>query len=369
MDLHALRFGIAAAALILTACGGDDGDSAGSGDTGTPGAGSTTGGSSPVAGHKVSGTVVDFETGAPVAGGATISTAGLTPPPTVSVTGADFSITGVAPHSVFHLLSGAPPDHRSTYDAAVSVEDADVTGIEAAVVSEAFLTGLQTGFAVSPAPGTGVVLAHVVDDTGAPKAGVPASAFTLNGAAAPHAPLFLDDAKKPSSTLKATSASGYVVFYDVPAGLTTFGAATGSGVGFEAASAPAAATTVTLIELVVTAGEVAIPTGVSFASDVVPIFSKRGCDQCHSGNSIGADLGELTLNGSAKLIHKELTEEISPNHMTTRVNLEDPPASLVLRMPSFEDPPDAHPNATFASPTDPDYLTLLGWIKEGAKEN
>jgi hypothetical protein len=38
-------------------------------------------------------------------------------------------------------------------------------------------------------------------------------------------------------------------------------------------------------------------------------------------------------------------------------------------MPSPEDPPDAHPNVTFASPADPDYLMLLGWITDGAPQN
>ena len=38
-------------------------------------------------------------------------------------------------------------------------------------------------------------------------------------------------------------------------------------------------------------------------------------------------------------------------------------------MPSFEPEPDAHPNATFTSNADPDYLILLAWIKEGAMQN
>jgi len=101
----------------------------------------------------------------------------------------------------------------------------------------------------------------------------------------------------------------------------------------------------------------------------VPIFTMRGCENCHSGNSVGADLGDLTLNGSANLIHKELTVEISPTHAKTRVDLAMPEASLVLTMPSLEAPPDAHPNVTFQSPSDPDYLILLAWITEGALEN
>ena len=46
-----------------------------------------------------------------------------------------------------------------------------------------------------------------------------------------------------------------------------------------------------------------------------------------------------------------------------------PEKSLVLTMPSREDPPDRHPNVTFNSPNDPDYQKLFVWIKEGAKLN
>jgi hypothetical protein len=51
------------------------------------------------------------------------------------------------------------------------------------------------------------------------------------------------------------------------------------------------------------------------------------------------------------------------------VRVAAPETSLVLTMPSREDPPDAHPNVTFTSALDPDYLKLLVWIREGAKQN
>ena len=46
-----------------------------------------------------------------------------------------------------------------------------------------------------------------------------------------------------------------------------------------------------------------------------------------------------------------------------------PETSKVLTMPSYESPPDAHPNVTFTGPQDPDYLKILVWIREGAKQN
>jgi hypothetical protein len=107
-----------------------------------------------------------------------------------------------------------------------------------------------------------------------------------------------------------------------------------------------------------------LPSNVSFATQVFPIFAKRGCKACHSGNGPGKDLGGLTLDGSTNLAYRELVEE-DP----TRVRTQMPETSLVLTMPSREDPPDRHPNVTFTSANDPDYLTILVWIREGAKNN
>ncbi len=46
-----------------------------------------------------------------------------------------------------------------------------------------------------------------------------------------------------------------------------------------------------------------------------------------------------------------------------------PDTSLVLTMPSREQPPDRHPNVTFTSPFDPDYQLIRAWIAEGALQN
>ena len=68
-------------------------------------------------------------------------------------------------------------------------------------------------------------------------------------------------------------------------------------------------------------------------------------------------------------LYKSLTQDLSPNFNITRVNLAMPDKSLVLTMPSYETPPDPHPNVIFTGPADPDYQTILIWIKEGAKNN
>jgi hypothetical protein len=108
------------------------------------------------------------------------------------------------------------------------------------------------------------------------------------------------------------------------------------------------------------------PKNVSFTAQVVPIFNKRGCEPCHSGNGIGKDLGNLTLDGSNNLMFKEVAAEMSPDYKRTRVDVKVPAASLVLTLPSGA---DAHPVVVFKDTTDPDYQVLRVWIEEGAKFN
>jgi hypothetical protein len=319
--------------------------------------------------YKVTGTVIDFETRVAIDGAATVSTAGLTPPPTVQVTGADFAIDGVPPFSVFHLLAGSPPDYRSTYNVGVVVDAADVDALSIVTIREEYLSDLNTAFGVTPTAGTSVILTRAIDMTGAPRAGVPASAFHLNNAPPALGPYFLDADYRPDPNLTETSTSGYAVFYDVSPGLTTVTAADGSGYTMEMAAAPVAATAITLAEVVIQDGAPVRPENVSFSEDVVPIFLARGCRNCHGGGGEGRDLGGLSLQGADNLIYRELTEELSPNYGITRVDVQQPASSLLLTMPSPQDPPDSHPNVTFASAADPDYQTILAWIEEGAQHN
>src|ERR1700745_3423326 len=69
----------------------------------------------------VSGQVVDFETGKPLDGAATVATAALMPPPTMSMTRANFALQ-VPPDSTFFLIAAGPPDHRTTYDSPTVVK-------------------------------------------------------------------------------------------------------------------------------------------------------------------------------------------------------------------------------------------------------
>jgi hypothetical protein len=108
-----------------------------------------------------------------------------------------------------------------------------------------------------------------------------------------------------------------------------------------------------------------VPNPVSFSADVYKYVNQVAvCTECHSGGGVGKDLGGLMLDAGAQKTYNELTQEISPNSGTVRVNLQDPPSSMLLRLPSGDAP---HPIAVFHDTTDLCYQTLLQWIAAGAK--
>jgi len=309
---------------------------------------------------SVQGQVVDFQTGAAVTTASSVAISGLSPAPAVTLKGAAFTVEDIPPNSAFEVLVTAP-GHWPTYSQVV-VSTSGIDGVEAPVASEGFVTGLATAFGAAPSGARGILLLRLVDPSGKPRAGVAAANFTVAGTNGPH---FLDPNVMPAATATSSSSSGWVVFFDVPVGLAGLSQGLNATTTVDMAAAPIAAGTVTVAKAAVSDGPPALPSHVLFATQIVPIFQNRGCQGCHSGGGPGKDLGDLTLDGSSKLIYKELVEE-RPN---TRVRLAAPETSLVLTMPSREDPPDAHPNVTFTGPRDPDYLKLLVWIREGALQN
>jgi len=352
MFKQVLRVAIASTLTFVTACG------AGADETGDDDV---------IATYTVNGTVRDFETGEPVSGAATVSTDGLSPSPNVSVQGASFTIQEVPPFSVFHILAGSPPNYRSTYNVATEVTDGHVMDADIFVASETYLTSLATAFGV-PGGGSSVIIARVVDAGGAPAAGIPGTAFDLDDTIV--GPYFLDAERLPAPGLSETSSSGYVVLFNAPAGVVNVRALADSGYSMVMPDAPVANTAATLTRITVTdADQVVLPVNVSFANDIVPIFSRRGCQVCHDGGGIGKDLGNLHLNGAREKMFRELAEEVSPTHGILRVDRPNPDLSLMLTMPSREEPADAHPNVTFASADDPDYILIKVWIAEGALNN
>lgn len=334
----------------LAACGDDGGSSTGE----------TLGGA-----LTVTGEVIDFQTNTAVSGAATISTTGLNPAPTISVTGSTFVIEPVLEYSAFQIVASAPPTHRQTYNAGIEVTNSDLDGVKAYTMSETFISGLATAFNVTPTAANGVLFLQLVDSAGNPKAGVAASNIVLANAAGASAPKFLDATLAAAPAAMASTASGIAVIFEVPTGLVSLGTAANATATLTMASSPVSAGAITIAKVTVIDGAPPMgPTNVSFSQQVFPIFSARGCVGCHSGNGPGRDLGGLKLDGGANVVYRELVME-DPTRVVTAM----PEKSLLLTMPSAESPPDSHPNVTFTGPQDPDYQKILAWIREGAKDN
>lgn len=337
-------------------------------DGGTGGGGSP--GSVPFAPSalNVSGQLVDFDTQKPLTSSITMATAALVPSPDVTVSGSTFSLANVPPYSTFFLIAGSPPDHVMTYNAPTTVTNGDVTGVTAYVVATSYLDKLRTGFAVTAKAGTATVFVQALDATGNAESAIPGNAVLL-GASGVSGPFYVDSTMQPTPNATSTSASGWLVYFNVPAGTLKLAGANGYTV--QAADTPTVGDAVSLVAATVTKGTSPTPppANVSFQTTIMPIFITRGCYNCHSGNGTGRRLGDLVLDGAPQKVWTALVQTISPNFGVTRVNLTTPEKSLVLTMPSYENPPDPHPTVVFTSSTDPDYVKILTWIKEGAKFN
>lgn len=324
-------------------------------------------GDEPLGGSRtVEGSVVDFESGQAIAGAASVSTSGLMPAPMITSQGAAFTIKGVPDNSAFQILASAP-SHRPTFSEAVIVGTDNLRDVSAAVVSDAFVASLASAFGVTATAGRGVLLARVVNDRGEPKAGVAKANFVLDGSVS--GPFFLDGSRQPQPAATATSASGWVVWFEVAPGVATLGMSGTATATLAMPVSPIEAGSVTLAQIKAADGAPVLPKNVSFRNQIIPIFRSlgeggRGCAACHSGGGIGKDLGGLMLDAGDNLTYKELTEE-DPLRVQTAM----PEKSQILTFPSRENPPDRHPNVTFTGPLDPDYLKILVWIREGAKDN
>ena len=336
------------------ACGGDESG----GDDGTV--------VDEIPSFGVTGQVVDFETNQPVTGSATVTVEGIVPAPTVSTTGSDFTIEGIPPASVFHLLGGAGPDYVSTYSFA-EVIDADQSDLVAPVVSKTYLDALATEFGVTPDDTKSILIGRVLDENGDPLPNIAAEDFDIPEQTLVMGPFFLDANRAPDVGLTETSASGYFVFFDLDPQPLAVAAAQGSAYQLSMAVSPAAADVVTLADVVARPGDqIELPVNVSFDNDVYPIFENRLCIVCHDKKAEGGKIGDLDLYEKKNInkVYEAITVDTSPLTGGSRIDLENPEQSLFLLKPG--PPAGNHPNLTFSGLDDPDYVTILTWIAEGA---
>ncbi len=333
-------------ALVAVGCGGDDGST-----TEPPLGGSLT----------VTGDVVDFQTGAAVGTGVTVSSTGITPPPMVAVDGSMFTFTQVPENSLFQVLASAT-DYRPTYSQVIEALSDNISGVKAPILTNSYVDGLAAAFNVTLTATKGIVMVRLVDANGMPRAGIPANQLVLSGSST--GPFFLDANLNAAVGAQMSTASGYAVWFECQTGITEAGQAASATITVNMPTSPVAAATVTLADALVTDGApMPMPTNVSFSTQVFPIFSARGCVACHSGGGPGKDLGGLMLDAGVNLTYKECVTE-DP----TRVVTGTPETSLLLTKPLYESPPN-HQTAIFQNTQDPDYQKIYVWIKEGAKNN
>jgi hypothetical protein len=337
-------------ALTTTAIGCSFGGS--SGDKPEPLGGSLT----------VTGDVVDFQTREAVASSVSVSSSGITPPPTISTKGSEFTLTDVPEHSIFQLLASAS-EYSPTFSEVIEVTDQDLDGVKAPAIKASYIEAIATAFGITPTATKGIVIVKLVDRDGKARAGIAASQLVLASAA--KGPYFLDAQGNPAVGAQMTTMSGYAVWFEVAPGAAQAAQTAAATVTVNMPASPVAAASVTLATAVVIDGAApALPKNVSLSGDVMPIFTNRGCLGCHGASGPGSDLGGLDLNGGANKVFGELVTE----RPGIRINTTTPEASLFLTKPLREEPPN-HPTAIFQNTLDADYLKILVWIKEGAKNN
>lgn len=115
-------------------------------------------------------------------------------------------------------------------------------------------------------------------------------------------------------------------------------------------------------EFAVTVGSASAEPAVSFTRDVLSILTIKGCNSssCH-GSPAGQSGFKLSLYASdAAADHKMILEA----HQGRRIDLADPPKSLILRKPGFEIP---HGGGKLMSRDSDEYRSMLRWIGQGAR--
>lgn len=312
----------------------------------------------------VSGIVADWRSGDPIPN-ALIETIGITPIQT-ALTGSDgtFDLPAV-PINGFVLLSVAAVGHVQTVSPAVLVGEDDLEDVVAEVVSSADATAFETGYSVTTSAGRGVILGRARGPAGAGIAGV-AELQISPGSITFDGPYFLGVGGVPAAGAE-TSADGGFIFFNVSSGDVSVQASAADLV-FEPQGTVVIEDFWSLVHLAgdgpgVGGSPTPTPTGTpapqSFAADITPIFTNRGCagSGCHRPPTNG---GGLRLNQSAAQIYDAVAQ---------RCNTADPPASLLLLKPLFEAAPNHTGGNIFLTNADPDYQKILRWITDGAPNN
>jgi hypothetical protein len=335
----------------------------------------STGSGSAAQSARVSGKVMDYFTGDPLAAAA-VTTDGLTPAiAVVSAADGSYSMEVAVGSKLFADTSHA--NFRTSRSSIISVADVDVTENLYALAS-ADVTRQFSSVGVAAASGT-IVAIDLQKDNGDPFPGLALAAITLvdpnNAAVAGVAgPFFFGAAGDLDLAVVTSTAYGTVpktraAFLNVPPGsytvITTFN--DGAARTYKTPIiVDAGGATITL-----SGGANANLTAVStvldpsFATDIYPKLQKAsvgglGCGNCHTANGLAAVLPYDNVDPAVTLAAIKAAAGV--------IDATTPAASLFLTNPLYEvTPPQNHPNATFLDVNDPNYKLFLLWITNGTK--
>ena len=333
-------------------------------------------GGSEVTTAKVSGKVLDYFTGDPLATTA-ITTVGLQP---------EFATTTAADGTYsFEVAVSSKLFATSTKNNFFNTRSATIVVAQLPVIQN--LYALATGdvgrqFAsagVHAVSGT-ILIAELQNDLGDPLAGIVPAAITLvdgNGALVTgvSAPFFMNAADIDTSLTMSTAfgaapARARVALLNAPPGNYTL------KVNYTDANM-AAATHTTSVTIAAGGATLALSGGLqvnsstaaitdpSFATDIYPRLQKAakgglGCANCHNPTGAGAVLPYDTTDPAVVLAAIKAAAGV--------INPTTPAMSTFLTKPLFETtPPQNHPNATFLDVNDPNYKLFLLWITLGTK--
>lgn len=324
---------------------------------------------------KVSGKVMDYFAGGPVAAAA-ITTDGLTPPLAV-VSGADgaYSMDVAVGSKLFADTSHA--NFRTSRSTIISVADVDLTENLYALASGDVARQFASANVVASS-GT-IVAIDLQKDNGDPFPGLALTAITLvdpNNAAVTGVagPFFFGAAGDLDLAVVTSTAYGVVpktraAFLNVPPGtytvITTFN--DGAARTYKTPIIVDAGGATITLSGGVNANLTAVSTVLdpSFATDIYPRLQKAsagglGCASCHTANGLAAVLPYDNVDPAVTLAAIKAAAGV--------INATTPAASLFLTYPLYETtPPQNHPNATFLDVNDPNYKLFLLWITNGAK--
>lgn len=365
----ALSFGAAACVGNAPPNGGDDDD---------VDAGDDVDGSADPALLSVSGKTVDYFTSTPLES-VTLGTEGMTPAASGSSDATGNYELRVPPGSVFYA-SAARANYRPTRSAPIRVAGDSLVMTDLTLVSVNDSRRQYTSLGLTPTAGRAVLFGLLIRNNGMPLEGIPLADITLVDAQ--QAPVGLGpyffgangDLVSNATLAVSTAFAGKarVGFLDVPPGTytlkVTYTAGTGGGGG-----TPEIRTYEIPIEAIADGATLAMtgggdddmtpPAGArTFTLDVYPRLQKAangglGCANCHTAGGVAAILQYDLPLADAYAAITGLPGVVNPAATAAQ--------SLLLTKPLYEDPPN-HPNATFLTTLDPDYIVILEWIQQGA---